>query len=264
MMKYVRIAKNTWDEMFAYRTSFALYRIREFLQLFTTYFVWFFVTSQQRNFFGYTQSMMLTYILVGAFVNDVIFSTRTTSIAGEINEGVLTNYLIRPMSYFGYHFARDFGDKVLNIAFSLVELTLFFSIIHPPFTAQLHPTTLLIFTCSILLGVILNFFISVLIAMIGFWSNEAWGPRFIFYQAIGLFSGSLFPLDILPKRIAQVFQLLPFSYLTYFPSKLYLGQLTEIEIVKGFIILIIWIFVFWQLLLFVWRKGLRNYTAQGM
>ena len=250
--------------MLAYRTSFILYRVREFLQLFTTYFVWLFITTQQQNFFGYTQSTMLTYILVGAFVNDVIFSTRTTAIAGEINEGALTNYLIRPMSYFGYHFARDFGDKALNIVFSLSELILFFLIIHPPFIVQTNLSTLLLFVIGILLGVVLNFFISVLIGMIGFWSNEGWGPRFIFYQAIGLFSGTLFPLDILPKNIATVFQLLPFSYLTFFPAKLYLGQVAPTDIVKGFLILIFWIIVFWQLLLYVWRKGLRSYTAQGM
>jgi len=260
---YLQIAKNTWDESVAYRTSFVIFRLREVLQLFATYFIWFFVTSPTEGFFGYTQSMMLTYVLVGTFVNDVIFATRTTHIASEINEGTLTNYLIRSLSYLKYHFARDFGDKAMNIVFSLGELTLLILILHPPVVFQTNIVTLLLFLLSLALGLILHFFISVLISLIGFWSNEGWGPRFIFYQAIGFFSGALFPLDLLPKPIFTFFQALPFSYLTFFPTKLYLGQLSLQEIFIGFGVLIIWILLMSRITLFVWSRGLKVYTAQG-
>ncbi len=263
MKKYFRVARNTWDESLAYRTSFVLFRLREFLQIISLYFVWFFVTSQG-DFFNYNQKTLLTYILVSAFVNDVIFSTRTTRIASEINEGVLTNFLIRPMSYLKYYFARDFGDKAMNILFSLGELTLLFLLLQPPFIFQTNIIALLLFLFSMFLGVILHFLISVLIGFIGFWSNEGWGPRFIFYQSVGFFSGSLFPLDLLPKSIATIFQFLPFSYLTYFPTKLYLGQLSIQEVILGFIGVSVWIFIMSRVTLYVWRRGLHVYTAQGM
>ena len=136
MKKYFQIAKNTWDETLAYRTSFILYRTRGFLQLLITYFVWQYITTQQGSFFGYSQSSMLTYIIIGSFVSNFIFATRTTSIASEINEGILTNFLIRPFSYISYHFARDFGDKAMNLIFTIGELIVFFLIFHPPFIFQ--------------------------------------------------------------------------------------------------------------------------------
>lgn len=212
---------------------------------------------------GYTQASMLTYVLLGAFVNDVIFATRTTAIASEINEGVLTNYLVRPLSYLKYHFARDLGDKAMNILFSLGELGLLFLLLHPPFIFQTDVPTLILFVMSTILGLILYFFISVLISFIGFWSNEGWGPRFIFYQAVGFFSGSLFPLDLLPTPIYNVFQFLPFQYLTYFPTKLYLGQLSNQQIALGFVVLTLWIGIMYKIVQLVWRKGLVSYTAQG-
>lgn len=263
MEKYFQIAKNTWDESLAYRTSFILYRTRGFLQLLITYFVWQYVTTQQGYFFGYTQSTMLTYILIGSFVSNIIFATRTTSIASEINEGILTNFLIRPFSYQLYHFSRDFGDKAMNLVFTIGELLLFFLILHPPFIFQTSLITLFFFIISVFLGLILHFFISVLIGFLGFWSNEVWGPRFIFYQAIGLFSGGLFPLDVLPREVFSFLSFLPFSYLTYFPAKIYLGQVSGSELLQGILVLVVWIVVLYKIVQMVWMRGLKVYTAQG-
>jgi len=263
MKKYIQIIKNTWDEAFMYRTSFILYRVRELLKLFSLYFLWHFVTAQNNDFFGYDQSEIITYLLISTFVGDFIYSTRTTAIASEINEGVLTNFLLRPLSYLRYYFTRDLADKAMNIVFALGEYAIFFSLLHPPFIFQTNASLLLLFLASVLLGVILYFFISVLISLIGFWSNEGWGPRFIFYQVIGIVSGSLFPLDVLPKPVFALLEWLPFPYLIFFQSKVYQGQLPGSEIVSGFLILVVWICIMYVVTRFVWKKGLRVYTAQG-
>lgn len=263
MKKYIQITKNTWDEALIYRTSFIFYRVRELLKLFSLYFLWYFVTSQNKDFFGYDQSGIITYLLISTFVGDFIYSTRTTAIASEINEGILTNFLLRPLSYLKYYFARDLADKALNVLFALGEYAIFFSLLHPPFIFQTNPISLMIFVASVLLGVILYYFISVLISLIGFWSNEGWGPRFIFYQTIGFISGSLFPLDVLPKSVFAILELLPFPYLIFFQTKIYQGQLSGSDIGRGFLILIIWIGIMCGITMWAWKKGLHVYTAQG-
>lgn len=260
---YWQIAKNTWDEAVAYRASFIVYRLREVLQVLSLFFLWIVVIPQNGEFFGYTQSSMLTYVLLTAFVGDIVMSTRTTVIASEINEGALTNYLVRPLHYLKYHFVRDFGDKAMNISFSIVELSAIILLLRPTLQLQTGVTNVVLFLVAVVLAVILFFFISVLISFIGFWSNEGWGPRFIFYQMISFFSGWLFPLDLLPGPVYAVFSYTPFTYLTFFPVKLYLGQLSQPEIVKGFIVLSLWIAILWQITVYVWSKGLRSYTAQG-
>lgn len=260
---YWQIAKNTWDEAVTYRASFILYRLREFLQILSMYFIWAVVVPSNGDFFGYTRSSILTYVLVTAFVSDIVMATRTTQIASEINEGALTNYLIRPLNYLKYHFARDLGDKAMNIIFSFFELGIIIVLLRPPLQLQTQPFNILLFVIAVVFAVVLFFYISVLISFVGFWSNEGWGPRFIFYQMISFFSGSLFPLDLLPKPVYDLFSLLPFGYLTFFPVKLYLGQLGQFEIIKGFVIMFFWIFVLYKFTFFVWAKGLRVYTAQG-
>lgn len=263
MKQYWQIAKNTWDETLTYRTSFVLYRVREVFQLVSLYFIWLFVTPEQGSFLGYTQSMMLTYVLLTALVGDLIFATRTTTIANDINQGLLVNFLIKPLSFLKYYFARDLGDKAMNITFSVLELSILLLLLQPTLFWQTNISILILFFLSIGMGILLHFFISVLLGFIGFWSNEGWGPRFIFYQMIAFFSGGLFPLDMLPKPIYSVFQFLPFTYLNFFPIKVYFGELSAFELVKGFLICGLWIGVLYYLVQVVWRKGLKSYTAQG-
>lgn len=263
MKQYWQVAKNTWDQTLMYRTSFVLYRIREVFQLLSLYFIWFFVTGQTEIFFGYTQSMMITYVLLTALVGDIVFATRTTTIAHDINQGILNNFLLKPQSFFKYYFARDLGDKAMNIVFVLFELSIIYLILRPDLFLQSNIFFLLLFILSTLLGLVLHFFISVLLGFIGFWSNEGWGPRFIFYQMIAFFSGGLFPLDMLPKPIFTLFQFLPFTYLNFFPIKVYFGQLSVIEIIGGFVICSVWIGIMYYVVQFVWKKGLKSYTALG-
>ena len=57
--------------------------------------------------------------------------------------------------------------------------------------------------------------------------------------------------------------LTPFPYLIYFPSKLYLGTLSALDLFQGFTILIFWVVFMYILTLKTLHAGLRHYTAVG-
>lgn len=263
MRLYWQIAKNTWDQTTAYRASFVIYRARNVLWMLTTYFLWLTVIPEGSKIFGYDQSQILTYILGGSFLSSLVLATRSQDIATEINEGNLSNFLIRPLNYLRYYFARDIGDKAMNIVFSVIELTILFFLLRPPLFLQINPQYLFLAVVAALIGTVLYFLFSVLLGFIGFWSNETWGPRFIFYQVLVFFAGTFFPLDILPKNIYHVVELLPFMYLLYFPMKIYLGQMPFDQILNGMLVSIFWIVIVYATTQYIWKKGLRVYTAQG-
>ncbi len=263
MKKYIRVARNTWEEALTYRFNFVMWRIRNVVQLLAIYFLWYSVIPDGANVFGYSQSSILTYILLTAIVGAVVTSNRSYMIGEEINQGNLSNYLLAPVNYFMYWFSKDIGDKLMNIVFSIAELTIIYFLLKPPIYIQTDLTYIGSFILAIILAVILNFFINVLLGLIGFWSPDVWAPRFIFWIALGFFAGEYFPLDILPPVIYKIFIFLPFSYLIYFPIKIYLGELSGPEILKGFSIMTFWIITFFVIVELVWKKGLRAYTAQG-
>ena len=263
MKKYFQVIKSTLDEVATYRFNFAMWRFRNVLQLLTIYYLWFLVTPAKGQLFGYSQSLILTYVLGAAFLSSIILATRTHEIGENINNGDLSNFLVKPFNYFGYWFARDIGDKLSNIGFAIVELVLFYLILKPMLFLQKDPTIFLLFFFSICLAVFLNFFIGSLLGMVGFWSPDVWAPRFIFFVLIGFFAGGTFPLDIFPQFLQNIFQFLPFTYFLYFPLKIYLGTLSQQQIIYGFVIASIWTIVLFVVTQVVWKKGIRLYSAQG-
>lgn len=263
MQKYYLVAKNTWDEILSYRVNFTLWRIRTVVAILISYFLWSSVIPQNGNLFGYTREMMISYILIGPILYSIIFATRTHEISENINSGDLSLWLVKPFGYFKFWFARDMGDKAMNLAFCIVEFSLLILILQPGLFIQTNAIYLSLVLMAVILAVLLQFYISCLISMMGFWSPEAWAPRFIFYVLLSFFTGSVFPLDILPQPIYQFLMLMPFAYLQYFPLKIYLGQMNFVEIAQGFGILLIWTGVFYAALMQTWKAGLRNYAASG-
>lgn len=263
MNKYYWAARNTWEETLTYRFNFLMWRVRNVVLILSLYFLWFSVIPENSRVFGYDQSSILTYVLGTSLISAIVTSNRSYAIGDEINQGNLSNYLIKPMNYFLYWFSRDIGDKLMNLFFSIGEIVLIYLIFHPPLVMQTNPVIILLFIFSVILAVILYFLMNLLLGFVGFWSADVWAPRFIFWVVLSFFAGNYFPLDILSPSIYRIFELLPFSYLIFFPIKVYLGQIVMFDIMKGFMITGFWIILLFILSRLIWSKGLRAYTAQG-
>lgn len=263
MKKYLKVITSTFDEIATYRFNFTMWRVRTVLQVLTIYFLWLTVTPVDGEIFGYSRTLILTYVLGASLISSIVISTRTQEIGENINSGDLSNFLSKPWSYFGYWFARDLGDKAFNILFGVVELTILFFILKPDLLLQTDLNILILTLVAILFGLLINFFIGCLLGMIGFWSPEVWAPRFIFFILIGFFAGSSFPLDIFPSWAQVIFKFSPFTYLIYFPLQIYLDKFSNVQIVTGFTVAAVWVGLLFIATKFVWKKGLKIYSSQG-
>lgn len=263
MHTYFRVFANTWGETLSYRLNFIMWRFRVVLQLLTMFFLWSTLIPANGSLFGYTSAQMLTYILGTSLMTSIVLATRSSEIGDQINSGMLSNFLIKPMSYIKYWFARDLGDKAMNLVFSAIEIVVLIAIFHPPLVLQTNPMFLGFTLIAAFVSMTMFFFFNYLLGLFGFWSNEIWGPRFIFWILINFFAGSLFPLDILPAQIFDVLKFLPFTYLLYFPLKIYLGSYSLATILEGLLISIIWTAILYVFVKIVWNKGLKMYGAQG-
>ena len=263
MFKYFYVTKNYLAEYFAYRLNFLLWRVRVIVSVLISYFLWSAIYGNRKQIFNYTKNQMLTYIVLLTFINGIVLATQTQRIAEEINQGTLSNFLIRPMDYFAFNLFRDLADKSINTFFAVIEIVLIILLLKPGFIVQSDPIFLILFIFSLFLSVILYFIISILISFIGFWSREYWAPRFIFFIIIAFMAGTYFPLDIVPQPVYSLIEFLPFTYLVFFPLKIYLGNILLSQILKGFLITLFWIFFLYLFARLVWKKGLKIYTAEG-
>lgn len=261
--KYAIVIHASWQEHLVYRVNFLLWRFRAMLYLLVLYFLWSSVFKDQDRLFGYTASTILTYILGTSIIRSFVLSSQSASVAGEILEGKLSNLLLRPFSYMGYWFAKDVADKFLNIIFVFLEISVLLFLLKPPIFIQLNPVILLLTLLTVILALVLYFYLSFLISLMAFWVREVWAPRFLIMILLEFLSGVVFPLDILPVKLFAFLQFLPFTYLVFFPLKIYLGQLPVAEIWQGTAILSLWLVIIYFAAKFVWHRGLRVYAAEG-
>ncbi|SRR4030043_739267 len=266
MRKYLQIFKVSLQQEFAYRLSFVMWRVRNILQVLVVFFLWDTIFSfREGELFGYDKDKILTYILVLVFIKAFVLSARSQDVAGEIAEGKIINYLLKPVNYFKYWLTRDVSSKVLNLIFAVGEFFLLYIILKPPFYFQDNFFQIFLFLISICLAIFTYYLLLFMTNAIPFWAPElGWGGHFLVTVVMVEFlSGVLFPLDILPANIQSILNLTPFPYLIFFPLQIYLGKVSGLLALKGIFISSVWILFLWLLMKSIWEKGLKAYQAYG-
>jgi len=194
-----------------------------------------------------------------------VMSARAADVSDDIAHGDLSNYLLKPITYFKYWFTRDLSSKALNLLFAALEFTILFFLLKPPFFFQTNPQALIFFLVSIALAVLIYFFLLIIISCIAFWAPElGWGGHFLItIVLIEALSGSVFPINILPQTFQSIVMATPFPYLIYFPVQVYLGTISGFAILGGLMIEAAWCGVLWFVMNYIWQKGLRVYESIG-
>lgn len=247
---------------FVIRLRFILWRVRQIIFIFVTYFLWYSIFEGKRSLFGYTQAEILTYILLATLISNFVMSTETYMVANDINSGDIINYILKPLSFFKYNLARDSADKLINVFFTIFEIMLIVWLFKPSLYFNGNGTNILTIIVFVLLGTLIAFFINLSLSFIAFWTTEAWAIQFVYFILVGFLSGAYFPLDILPKPIFYFLLATPFPYLYYLPTKIYIrgtDWLLPIELVMC----CLWIIFSYYIARFLWEKGLRSYNFVG-
>lgn len=266
MNKYIQVFKISFQQEFAYRVNFIMWRFRNLTQIFLVYFLWDSVfNNSQRDLFGYDRAKILTYVFGLLIVKAFVLSAKAVDISGEISRGDLSNYLLRPLNYFKYWLTRDLSSKFLNILFAVFETGVLFIILKPQFYLQTNFLYILAFLVAILMALFLYFALILITSSVPFWVPEAgWGAHFVVSVIlIEFLSGALFPLDILPQSFQNVLNLTPFPYLIFFPLQVYLGKIEGTLLIKGILTSFVWVLILWYMMNFIWKKGLKVYQAYG-
>lgn len=265
MKKYITAFQLSFQNEFVYRLNFILWRFRNVLRILMTYFLWSTVFLRNDIAFGYTKEQMITYVFLVLIISSFVMSAPSNdNIGGEISNGDLSNYLIKPVSYLRYWLTRDLASKLLNIIFAIFEVSILWIIFKPHIYFSTSPLVLVFGILALAIATIIYFLITKLAVMIAFWSPEnTWGPMFTLLVFMEILSGAIFPLNILPNWAYIAVQFTPFPYLIYFPIGILVGKFGFTEIVRIFMQSLIWLTIGLFLVKKMWKSGLKTYSAYG-
>ncbi|TSC87793.1 MAG: ABC transporter permease [Microgenomates group bacterium Gr01-1014_16] len=259
MRKYFTVFAIDWQNQFIYRLNFILWRFRNVLRVLMTYYLWISIFSSQTSVFGYTKEQMIAYLLLALFISSLVTSSPSNdNVGGEVSNGTLNNFLVKPIGYLRYWFTRDLSSKLINIIFAVGEISLLYIIFRP----SLYVSPNLISLLLLVSAVIIYFLLGKLAISIVFWAPEnTWGFMFTILVLMEMFTGLIFPLDLLPHWAFSTLQFTPFPYLIYFPLASIIGKPVDLRILlQSFV----WMGILYYLLKKVWAKGLKTYSASGI
>ena len=263
MRKYWFIFSIYWQEGLSKRASFIMERFRALVVLISFYYFWSALLRNRSSFAGYDRQQMLTYVLGMNIIRSFVFSTRTEEIAGEINHGRLSAYLLKPVNFMLYTLFRDLSEKSINIISSFVEVIGLVLLFHVHLRWPPNPQSWLLFILSLAGATWMYFILSFMTGCWGFWTSESWGPRFLLELFLEFSAGAFFPLDVLPHLAQQILKCFPSPYLVFFPLQIFLGRLSPSDIWIGLFTQVFWIITISGLARWVWFKGMQIYSSAG-
>jgi ABC-2 type transport system permease protein len=263
---YLAIFRASFAERMTYRGDFLLGTLLRFLPMVTTILLWqaIFKGSGKSKLNVFSENELIAYLLLTNISR--MFSSMpglAGGIAREIREGTMKRYMIQPIDLIGYLLVYRVAHKVTYIIASFLPYFLLFFLCRGFFDGFPDLPTLGAFALSLILSFLIGFFFETCVGMVGFWFLEVTSLLYIVMTLNFFISGHMLPLDLLPEPWFTVLKLLPFHYMAYFPAVVFLGKVKGMALVYFLAGELAWTVFFMLLARFLYRLGLRRYSAFG-
>lgn len=210
-----------------------------------------------------TLSQLVTYYIVASAISWITEFWFDEYIHEEIRTGEFSRFLLKPIAFpFAFIF-QNIGRKIFSIPIFLIPTVLFISLL---FRQQLifpQQKSLLLFAGALCVTFGIRFALSTLAAAGGFWWEHASALTHLRWVLEIVAGGYLLPISLYPSWMQEFPKLLPFQYIYYFPISIFTGTIPDNQIISGMIIGIIWMIFLIFLSKWVWRLGIKKYSAVG-
>ena len=226
-------------------------------------FVWVAAAGKSDLVANMTRSEMVTYYLIAVVLSQFTTSHMMWDIAFDIQEGAVSAYLARPMSYMLAKVSHNVAWRSVKLV-CFVPFLIFCFLVYrslAPFSPMHFGPE---FFLAATLGMVLSFLANFSVAMICFWVVEGRSIMETYYLPEMFLSGRMLPLSALPGWAIGAGQFLFFKYTNAFAIDICMGKIGGAEIVWGFGMQLFWIVVFAITGSFAFERGRRVYTGVGM
>ncbi|MEO0262539.1 MAG: ABC-2 family transporter protein [candidate division WOR-3 bacterium] len=224
------------------------------------FFLWKSVYTQKEIIGDYKLSELITYYIISYF----FLETKPHAwweIANSIKNGSFSKYITKPMNHFFFYFFFAYSYLLSWWVFAVFGVIFLFFILK---NYIVLPYGLLPFFLSFLfgfLGGVLGYIIEYILNLLSFWIEKPFAFLRILDLSVYFLSGSIIPLDLLPFK--KIFLFLPFKYISFFPARIFVGKIENINIFNELFFLFLWIIIFYFISQVVFYLGRKRYSAPG-
>jgi ABC-2 type transport system permease protein len=260
---FQRLWQVNWAQQWQYRANLIMYLLYWLVSPIIYLAVWTSIAQSKGSVNGLTANDFITYYMTLLIVDQVTSNIVIHTFAYKVQDGSLSGELVLPIHpMLTNALVNNVAFKVLTImGFVPVWIVLFF--LFKPDFSSVTLTGILLAIPAMIMGFLIGFLLSATITSLAFWTTRVYSIHEFYYALILLFSGQFVPLTLMPKLIQDIAQYLPFQLLIYYPIQLILGKLSTTQIVQGYAMGFIWLAIAITAFNWIWRNGVKRYSAVG-
>ncbi|MFC6334667.1 ABC transporter permease [Paenibacillus septentrionalis] len=170
---------------------------------------------------GLTFAQMLTYYGVATLIHYVTFDFADWNLQMLVRSGKFVTFALRPLPHWLFALAQKIGHRSLALGVEVLPVLLLFIFL---FQVDLMPAAPGWATASILLSFMMSFFINYCVGLTAFWIVRAEGVRRVFLLLKDICAGVFLPLSFFPEVVQKILFFLPFQFITYLPTRVFIGD----------------------------------------
>ena len=258
-----RLWQVNWAEQWQYRANLIMYLLYWLVSPIIYLAVWTSIANSKGSVNGLTANDFTTYYMTLLIVDQITSNIVIHTFAYKVQDGSLSGELVRPIHpMLTNALVNNVAFKALTIMGFIPVWTVLYFLFKPDFSG-VSITGILLAIPAMIMGFLIGFLLSASITSLAFWTTRVYSIHEFYYALILLFSGQFVPLTLMPKLIQDIAQYLPFQLLIYYPIQLILGKLTSAQILQGYMMGSIWLAVAVTVFNWIWRHGVKRYSAVG-
>lgn len=262
--KYVELWHRAIVKSLAYRTEAFLWLVLDTLPVLVACLVWVNVFQHRSDLVGFTLGSLVQYYLFTNLLNGLTASHFEQWRVEQIRQGKIDFYLTKPLSYLQEIFWSEVGGKtffgIMSLAFFLLLSSLVNIWITLPALTSSWTSWLLVI--GLLIGAYLAEFLFALeIVLLGFWFEASDGLQHFKWITVGLLSGGIIPIAMMPEALRSVVNALPFKYMYAVPIGIAQGTVTmHFWQVSYFFLFLV---ASWAVVQITWNFARKKYSSAG-
>jgi ABC-2 type transport system permease protein len=209
----------------------------------------------------FSQEAIIAYAIYAMLIR-ISMTQEDLGIGGKVRDGSVAMDLIKPVNYLLMNFAEALGQTAFHWVTRvgpIFAVTLFFFDARPPTDPAVWGMTAL----SWILGYLIYFFVNFSFALLAFWFVEVFSFQLMKFGLFSIFSGGIIPIDFFPAWLQPMIAWLPFQYIIYVPTSIFIGHIDGAAAWSLIGTQAIWAVGMGLLCRGMWKMGQRKLVVQG-
>lgn len=244
MKKYLEIARAYMKAQLIWRADTFVDVILSAAKILFAWILWSVLFEGKEQIAGLEFQTMISYYIISSCLFQMEKSFEISrQMTVMLRNGTFSKYMVIPVQTQGYFVAMEAGKIAFSSGIGFLAAVLWFYLFRIPIVHTVNVKILLYGLIMTVLGLLFMALLGYFLGILTLKFEEINTFLMIKDNFSAFVTGAVIPLALLPEWMTAGMRFLPFYYVTYLPSMLFIGKCGD-EAVTGLFVLSVWCIFF--------------------